>query len=124
VPPWTGGILAPTGGISTTAADVLKFAAAILDSKSPMKAVFTRMTSVKVPLEEKSTYQALGWGLFKYRGNDMLGHSGGTFGFNTRLVIDTKRKRAVIVWINGRAAGSVSDLVGLALERPGLSSNF
>jgi CubicO group peptidase (beta-lactamase class C family) len=124
VPPWTGGVLAPTGGMSTTAADVLKFAAAVLDPKSPMKATFARMTSVRVPLEEEGTYQALGWAMFKYRGNDMLGHSGATFGFNTRLVVDTTRKRAVIVWINGRAAGAVNDLVGLALERPRLSSNF
>jgi len=62
--------------------------------------------------------------MFKYRGNDLLGHSGGTFGFETRLVVDTTRKRAVIVWVNGKAAGPVSDLVGLALERPRLSSSF
>jgi CubicO group peptidase (beta-lactamase class C family) len=124
VPPWTGGVLAPTGGMSTTAADMLKFGAAILDSKSPMRATFARMTSVRVPLEEEGTYQALGWAMFKYRGNDMLGHSGATFGFNTRMVVDTTRKRAVIVWINGRAAGAVGDLVGLALERPRLSSSF
>ena len=40
VPPWTGGVIAPTGGISSTAADVLKFAAAVLDPKSPLKAAF------------------------------------------------------------------------------------
>jgi CubicO group peptidase (beta-lactamase class C family) len=124
VPPWSGGIMAPTGGISSTAADMLKFAAAVLDPKSPLKATFARMTSVRVPLEERDTYQALGWGGFKYRGNDMLGHSGGNFGFNTRLVVDMTRKRAVIVWVNGRAAGAVSDLVGLALERPRLDSSF
>jgi CubicO group peptidase (beta-lactamase class C family) len=89
-----------------------------------MRATFERMTSVRVPLEEENEYQALGWGVFRYRGNNMLGHSGGTLGFNTRLVVDTTRKRAVIVWVNGRAAGSVSDLVGLALERPKLTSGF
>jgi CubicO group peptidase (beta-lactamase class C family) len=124
VPPWTGGIIAPTGGMSTTAADMLKFGAAVLDPKSPLKAVFARMTSVKIPLEERDTYQALGWGIFKYRGNDMLGHSGGTFGFETRLVIDTTRKRVVIVWVNGKAGGPVNDLAGLALERPRLTSAF
>ena len=124
VPPWTGGVIAPAGGVSSTAADMLKFGAAVLDPKSPLKAAFARMTSVKVPLEERDSYQVLGWGMFKYRGNDLLGHSGGTFGFETRLVVDTTRKRAVIVWVNGKAAGPVSDLVGLALERPRLSSSF
>lgn len=124
VPPWTGGVIAPTGGMTTTAADMLKFGAAILDPKSPLKNTFARMTSVKVPLEGENEYQALGWGMFRYRGNDMLGHSGGTFGFETRFVVDMTRKRAVIVWVNGKAAGPVSDLVGLALERPKLRSTF
>jgi CubicO group peptidase (beta-lactamase class C family) len=124
IPLWTGGVIAPAGGMSSTAAVMLKFAAAVLDQKGPMRATFERMTSVRVPLEEENEYQALGWGVFRYRGNNMLGHSGGTLGFNTRLVVDTTRKRAVIVWVNGRAAGSVSDLVGLALERPKLTSGF
>ena len=124
VPPWTGGVMAPTGQISTTAADMLKFGAAVLDPKSPLHAAFARMTSVKVPLEEKDTYQALGWGMFKYRGNDLLGHNGKTFGFETRFIVDTTRKRAVIVWINGFAGGPVNDLVGLALESPRLISSF
>jgi CubicO group peptidase (beta-lactamase class C family) len=124
VPLWTGGIISPAGGMSTTAADILKFGAAILDPKSPLKAVFSRMTSVKVSLEERDSYQALGWAMFKYRGNDMLGHSGGTFGFETRMVIDMTRKRVVIVWVNGKAGGPVNDLAGLALERPRLTSPF
>ena len=124
VPTWTGGVIAPAGGVSSTSADMLKFGAAVLDPKSPLKAAFARMTSVKIPLEERDSYQVLGWGMFKYGGNDLLGHSGGTFGFETRLVVDTTRKRAVIVWVNGKAAGPVSDLVGLALERPRLSSSF
>lgn len=125
VPPWTGGVIAPAGGMSTTAADMLKFGAAILDAKSPLRAAFARMTSVRVPLEgERDSYQVLGWGMFKYRGNDLLGHSGGTFGVETRLVVDTTRKRVVIVWINGKAGGPVNDLAGLALESARLSSSF
>jgi len=124
IPPWTVGVIAPAGGISSTADDMLKFGAAILDSKSPMRAAFARMISVRVPLEERDSYQVLGWGMLKYRGNDLLGHSGGTLGVETRFVVDTTRKRVVIVWANGKAAGPVNDLVGLALERPRLSFSF
>jgi CubicO group peptidase (beta-lactamase class C family) len=34
VPPWTGGIMAPTGEAKSTASDMLKFAAAVLDSNA------------------------------------------------------------------------------------------
>lgn len=46
----------------------------------------------------------------------MLGHSGATFGFTSRLVIDTTRKRAAIAWINGRG-DEVGDLISLAIDR-------
>jgi CubicO group peptidase (beta-lactamase class C family) len=118
--PWTGKVIIPAGGVNSTATDTLKFAAAVLDPQSPMKRVFARMTSVKRPIEESRDQQTLGWGLFRLNGNEMLGHSGGNFGFESRLVVDTTRKRAVIAWINGRGA-AVNDLVGLALDRAGLA---
>jgi hypothetical protein len=38
--PWSGGVIAPAGDVSSTAADMLKFGAAVLDAQSPLKAVF------------------------------------------------------------------------------------
>jgi len=114
--PWSGGVIAPAGGVSSTAADMLKFGAAVLDAQSPLKAVFARMTSVKRPTEEARVQQTLGWGLFRLGANEIVAHSGGTFGFQSRLIVDTTRKRVVIAWINGRGA-AVTDLVGLALDR-------
>lgn len=61
VPPWTGGVMAPAGEAKSTASDMLTFAAAALDERSPLKASFARMTSVRRPLEESRTQQALGW---------------------------------------------------------------
>ena len=116
VPPWTGGVIVPAGGVNSTAVDMLKFAAAVLDAQSPLKPVFVRMTSVKRPLDD-SGQQALGWGMFRRNRNELLHHSGGTFGVESRLVLDTTRKRAVIAWANGRSGEGVSNLVGLALDR-------
>jgi hypothetical protein len=82
-----------------------------------MTASFARMTSVRRPTEERRTQQVLGWGMFRLGPNELLAHSGGTFGTESRLVIDTTRKRAVIAWVNGRSGNGVSDLVGLALDR-------
>jgi CubicO group peptidase (beta-lactamase class C family) len=117
VPPWNGGVIAPAGGINSTAADMLKFGAAVIDSQSPLKAVFARMTSVKRPTEESRVQQTLGWNLFRLGANEIIAHSGGTFGFESRLIVDITRKRPVIAWVNGRSGGGVSDLVGLALDR-------
>jgi CubicO group peptidase (beta-lactamase class C family) len=115
--PWTAKVIIPTGGVNSTATDMLKFAAAVLDPQSPLKRVFARMTSVKRPIEASRDQQTLGWGLFRLNGNEMLGHSGGNFGFESRLVVDTTRKRAVIAWVNGRSGDGVSNLAGLALNR-------
>ena len=117
VPPWSGGVNAPAGGVNSTASDMLKFAAAVMDSQSPFTAVFARMTSVRRPHQELRLRQILGWSLFRLGANEIVARSGETFGFQSRFLVDTTRKRAVIAWINGRRGGGVSDLVGLALDR-------
>ena len=116
LPPWSGGVIDPAGSVNSTAADMLKFGAAVIDPQSPMKAVVARMTSVKRRHEEPRLQQVLGWTLFRLGGNEILGLSGATFGFQARFIVDTTRKRAVMAWINGRGP-AVSDLVGLALNR-------
>ena len=93
VPPWTGGVMAPTGEAKSSASDMLTFAAAVLDPSSPLKASFARMTAVRRPLEDSRTQQALGWSIFRRNQSELLGHNGSTFGFESRLVVDTTRKR-------------------------------
>ena len=116
VQPWTGGVIDPAGSINSTAADLLKFGAAMVDPNSPLKAAFARMTSVRRPSDGPRSDQVLGWGIFRLGPNELVGHSGGTLGFQTRLIVDLTRKRSVVAWINGQGE-SVTDLVGLALDR-------
>jgi len=119
VEPWTGGVIDPTGSIVSTAADMLKFGAAMVDPNSPLKAAFARMTSVRRPSDGPRSDQVLGWGIFRLGPNELVGHSGGTLGFQTRLIVDLTRKRSVVAWINGQGE-SVTDLVGMALDRSSL----
>ena len=65
LPPWAGGVMDSTGSINSTAADMLKFGAAMVDSNSPLKAAFARMTSVRRPSDGPRSDQVLGWGIFK-----------------------------------------------------------
>lgn len=74
------------------------------------------MISVRRPLEDSRNQQALGWSIFRRNRSEMLGHSGATFGFASRLVIDTTRRRAAIAWINGRG-DEVGNLISLAIDR-------
>jgi len=120
LPPWRGGVIAPTGEWSSTAADMLTFAADVLDAKSPRRATYARMTSVKRPGSGEGVLQTLGWEMFRYRTNEMLGHNGGTLGFEARMVVDKTRKRAVIAWANGRSGNGVINLVGAAINEPTL----
>ena len=117
--PFTVGVLDPTGGVNSTAADMLKFGAAMVDPNSPLKAAFARMTSVRRPSDGPRSDQVLGWGIFRLGPNELVGHSGGTLGFQTRLIVDLTRKRSVVAWINGQGE-SVTELVGMALDRPSL----
>ena len=119
VQPWAGGVIDPAGSINSTAMDMLKFGAAMVDSNSPLKAAFALMTSVRRPSDGPRSDQVLGWGIFKLGPNEIVGHSGGTLGFQTRLIVDLTRKRSVVAWINGQGE-SVTDLVGLALDRASL----
>ena len=121
LPPWTGGVIAPAGGFSSTAVDMLKFAADVLDERSPRRAVYARMTSVKRPgSDDGRNRQTLGWEQFRFGGSDMLAHNGGTLGFEARFLVDTSRKRAVVAWANGRSGNGVINLVGAALGQPTL----
>lgn len=117
--PFTVGVLDPTGGVNSTAADMLKFGAAMVDPNSPLKAAFARMTSVRRPSDGPRSDQVLGWGIFRLGPNELVGHSGGTLGFQTRLIVDLTRKRSVVAWINGQGE-SVTELVGMALDRSSL----
>jgi CubicO group peptidase (beta-lactamase class C family) len=119
VQPWTGGVIDPAGSILSTAADMLKFGAAMVDPNSPLKAAFARMTSVRRPSDGPRSDQVLGWGIFRLGPNELVGHSGGTLGFQTRLIVDLTRKRSVVAWINGQGE-SVTELVGMALDRSSL----
>ena len=117
VPPWTGGVIAPAGGFSSTAVDMLKFAADVLNPESPRRAVYARMTAVKRSTAEKGVQHTWGWDLFRRGPSELLAKSGGTFGFESRLVVDTTRKRAVIAWANGRSGNGVTALVGAAIDQ-------
>jgi CubicO group peptidase (beta-lactamase class C family) len=99
------------GGIRSTANDMLKFAAAVIDPKSPLAPAMKVALSVHVPAGT-GYEQALGWqvGTLEPGARKMLIHNGGTGGFRSVLALLPAQGRAVVVLANSAAEPSATDL--------------
>jgi CubicO group peptidase (beta-lactamase class C family) len=99
------------GGIRSTANDMLKLAAAVLDPDSPIAA------AMKVALAERrdsgnpSVEQALGWQVIHPEpGRDLLFHNGGTGGYRAELLLEPANGTAVVALANSAANPAPDDL--------------
>jgi CubicO group peptidase (beta-lactamase class C family) len=108
--PWDVGVLTAAGGIRSTAADMLIFAKAALDPKSPIAPAMKTALSVRVP-SAATNDQALGWAIIHPApGRELLAHDGGTGGFRSVLALDSAKGRSVIALANSAAEPSTADL--------------
>ena len=108
---WDIGVLTGAGGIRSTAADMLIFANAVLDPKSPIATAVKTTLSVRVPGGNARVEQALGWVILHPEpGRELVLHDGGTGGFRTILALEPSKRRAVVVLINSAAEPGVGDL--------------
>lgn len=112
VKPWDFAILAGAGGIYSSAADMLTFAAAVIDPGSPIAAAVKTTLSVRIPGKDPQVDQALAWEVFHPApGRALLRHSGQTGGYRAMLALDPKHGRAVVALANTAAEPSTVDLV-------------
>jgi len=111
VKPWDLAILAGAGGIRSSAADMLTFAAAVLDPNSSIAPALKTMLSVRVPGEGPQVDQALGWELLHpVPDREVLLHAGQTGGYRAMLALDPMQGRAVVALSNSAAEPSTVDL--------------
>jgi serine-type D-Ala-D-Ala carboxypeptidase/endopeptidase len=109
--PWRLPAFAGAGAIRSTATDMLKFAAALLDPASPVSAALKTTLSVQVDTGNPRARQALGWQVVPVEGGrEVLQHGGGTGGFRTHLALEPAKRRAVVVMANSAAEPSATDL--------------
>lgn len=90
----------PGGGLSSTAADLVRFALAVREGKllqpATVEAMFTRQR-----LKDGSrTSYGLGWNLLEAKGVEYVLHGGGQQGVATMLVMERRRPRVVAVMSN------------------------
>jgi len=103
-----------TGGIHSTANDMLKYLSAQLgltDSNLTPSMEKTHETRLKIAGPGGADSQALGWS----SGGDLVWHAGGTSGFAAFAGFNKKQRRAVVVLSNSSAGRGVYAMVNLLL---------
>lgn len=109
--PWDLGIFAGAGGIRSTAADMLVFAKAVLDPRSPIAAAMKTALSVRVPGPAPVIEQALGWVVMHPAPDrELLLHDGQTGSFQSILALEPARGRAVVALTNSQVQPAPGDL--------------
>ena len=109
--PWSASVLTAAGDIRSSAADMLIFAHAVLDPKSPIAPAMRTALSVRVPAMNGQVEQALGWLVMHPQpGRELLSHDGATGGYRAVLAIEPAKRRAVVALVNSAAEPSVTDL--------------
>jgi len=109
--PWGFSVSAGAGGIRSSAADMLTFAAAVLDPGSPIAAAVKTTLSVRVPGQARTVDQALGWAVAHPEpGRDVLLHGGETGGFRSVLALEPAKGSAVVAFANSAAEPATADL--------------
>jgi CubicO group peptidase (beta-lactamase class C family) len=109
--PWRLSVLAGAGGIRSTTNDMLKFAAAALDPRSPIAPAMKLALERRRPTGNARMEQALGWEVFHPEpGREIVMHDGGTGGFRSSLALEPAKQTAVVVLANSGAEPSTNDL--------------
>lgn len=100
---WTLGAYAPAGGVRSTAADIARYARALLDRTAPgMAALEARWAA------DNLSRVGYAWFTDRVAAMDVTWHNGSTGGFSSMLALDRERAAGVIVLANTSVA--VDDL--------------
>jgi len=118
---WDISLFAGAGGIRSSAADMLIFAKAVLDPRSPIAAAVKTALAVRVPGQAPQVDQALGWQIMHLpTDHELVLHDGETGGYQTILALEPSKGRAVVALANSQAQPPPADialhaLVGMAV---------
>ena len=98
---WDFDVIAGAGALRSTAADMLRFLAANLDSaSSPLGRAIAATRVARRPADRPQNHIGLGWHIVEAFGTTIVWHNGGTGGYRAFIGLDEKRNRGVIVLSN------------------------
>jgi serine beta-lactamase-like protein LACTB len=116
----------PGGGLLSSADDMAKFEAALLNDKLMKRATRDLMWTPEKTSDGKQNGYAMGWGATKIAGVNCMAHSGAQHGQSTVIVLAPEKRDGVVVLVNMGdldAAELGHDLLAiiLAASAPGTS---
>jgi len=101
VPPWQLGSLTGAGGIRSTAADLARFAQALLATeRNPLTDAWALIREPRAPFGPGPARIGLAILVVDRGGDTVYHHSGGTGGFRTYLELVPGRRRATVLLLN------------------------
>lgn len=106
---WNLVVLPGSGGLRSTANDLLRFLAAALDhERTPLAAAMRYQWTTRQP----PGGQALGWGVAKIKatGEEIVRHEGGKEGYRAAVAFSPGRRSGVVVLSNARTDESPMDI--------------
>jgi D-alanyl-D-alanine-carboxypeptidase/D-alanyl-D-alanine-endopeptidase len=113
---WDFDALEGAGALRSTAADMVKFLAATLDSTaSPLGPVMARTQVVRRPADRPDNSIGLGWHIVNVFGSTITWHNGGTGGYRAFIGFDDARNRGVVILTNSTVS---PDDIGFHLLEP------
>ncbi len=109
--PWRLPFQEGAGAIRSTANDMLKLAAAVLDRDSPIARAVEVTLAERHDTGQPGAEQALGWQVVHPEpGRDVVFHNGGTGGYRSALAIEPATGRTVVALANSGAEPATTDL--------------
>jgi serine-type D-Ala-D-Ala carboxypeptidase/endopeptidase len=115
VPPWDITTLAGLGGLRSSANDLLRFLAAMMDyTDNPLAAAQKTTLSTTRPTGSPFMDTGLGWDIDTRGGAEIISKSGGTAGYNTFIGYSPKSRVGIVALANTSTPAGTTD-IGLHL---------
>ena len=106
-----------SGGLKSTANDLLTFMAANLSGRrTPLHDALRQSHRPQRRIGESGEWMGIGWGVDPQNGEHLVGFTGGTFSYSSYIGIDLVRRRGVVVLINQQ--GPYAQQLGVHLLQP------
>ncbi len=106
-----------SGGLKSTADDMLKFIAGNLSGGSTvLHRAMRESQRPQRPIGDSGEHMGTGWATGTLTGAPIVGFAGGTHGYASYVAIDLARRRGVVVLVNVR--GGAAQRLGLHLLDP------
>jgi CubicO group peptidase (beta-lactamase class C family) len=119
LPNWDAGALAPSGGLKSTANDLLKLLSVALGyGETPLTRAMATTMSVRRPAIDPDRESALGWDVLKLEPvYEFIFKDGATGGYRSFVGVDRRSRSGVVVLSNAATGGNIVD-IGMHLLNP------